>query len=103
MPSQYDPNASYNLPPRKEPLPLRPHVPRDQLLTADQKALLQLGQRDEVMQRKLDQPLLTHLMMNQGDDEDELSGYYNFDGGYVKPETIAIGRNYVKEVAPPQS
>ena len=54
--------------------------------------MLKLGQRDEKMERKLDQPLLTQLMMNKnGQDEDELgtSGYYNFDKGYIKPETLA--------------
>lgn len=42
------------------------------------------------MQRKLDQPLLTKLMMGRGnEDEDELGGYYNFDGSVVKlPEPI---------------
>jgi hypothetical protein len=69
-------------------VPYQP-VPREQLLTADQKAMLQLGQKDESMQRKLDQPLLTQLMMNRGGgDDDEMDGYYNFDGAYQKPESL---------------
>ena len=75
---------------------MRIPVPRDELLTNEQKLMLKLGQRDEKMERKLDQPLLTQLMMNKnGQDEDELgtSGYYNFDKGYIKPETLAMGRN----------
>jgi hypothetical protein len=42
------------VPPRKEVVPIQPPIPREQLLTAEQKALLQLGQRDDTMHRKLD-------------------------------------------------
>lgn len=37
--------------------------------------------------------------MAHNEDEDELgvSGYYNFDNGYVKPEDLAIGRNKVSQ------
>ena len=41
------------------------------------------------MHRKLDQPLLTQLMLNRGaEDEDELGGYYNFEG--PKPDLAPI-------------
>ena len=35
-------------------------------------------------------------MLNRGEgDEDETGGYYNFDGGYVKPESLG-GRSFNK-------
>jgi hypothetical protein len=36
-------------------------------------------------------------MFNKGgEDEDELGGYYDFDGSLAKPESIGIGRNFHK-------
>ena len=73
---------------------MRLPVPRDQLLTQEQKNMLVLGQRDSNMERKLDQPLLTQLIQRDHRDDDELGhsgGYYNFDGAYTKPESLVVG------------
>lgn len=39
-------------------------------------------------------------MMGGGDDEDELGGYYNFDGSHIKPEDLGVG---VRPVHPYQA
>lgn len=39
-------------------------------------------------------------MMGGADDEDELGGYYNFDGSHIKPENLGVG---IRPVQPYQA
>ena len=52
--SRYVDENPYAVPQQRKEMPMRLPVPRDQLLTQEQKNMLVLGQRDSNMERKLD-------------------------------------------------